>query len=214
MVSTAQLSFSCPQPPARRSAEPPVGAGAATGAGAPRAERSGAERSLAPAAPPPPAIARLVPLRRRGAGRCGQFLPGPGARGRRRPETFPGAAAGCAGAGRRKGLPGRAERGAGAAPGAAGGSQPLSLFFHLFYGSWLPLLPPLRPRSPRPRGGGRRGEPGAPLRRVLPGSAAAPAGRAGLGRRAGGGARRGLAGRGCGGEVYGGFEMILRLYLL
>lgn len=89
MVSTAQLSFSCPQPPARRSAEPPVGAGAATGAGAPRAERSGAERSLAPAAPPPPPSRVSSPSAAAGPGAAGSFSrdPVPGAAAA--PKLFP-----------------------------------------------------------------------------------------------------------------------------
>lgn len=153
-----------------------------------RAERSGA--LSAPAAPP-----RLRRSRGRGAGAAGSAIsPDAG------PPPLPP---------HRNFCWGRAERGAGAAPGAvrcgaAGGSPPLSLcFFHLFYGSCSRARRRSRPRSPRPR----RGEPGALLPPpVLPGSAA-PAGR-------GSGARNGLAVRGCGGEVYGGFEMILRLYLL
>lgn len=155
-----------PPAPHCRSAEPPLGASA----GAP-----GAERSL----PRPPRRASR-PLRRpRGRALRGSFpatrLPGAAAAS----ETFPGAEAGARVRGGRTGRPGRARGRHQVLPGAP---QPLSLFFHLFYGSWLPLLPPLRPRSPRPRRGGRRGEPGAPLRRVLPGSATGRAGAAG-GRR-------------------------------
>lgn len=158
-------------PVAPRPPESPVGAAA----GAPRAERCGAERSR-----PRPPLRAARSLRRRGAGRCGQLLrdPVPGAAAA--PKLFPGP---------------RRVRGCGAAQGAPGpsgargrhqvlpGARSLFHFsFTCFTEVGLPLLPPLRPRSPRSRRGGRRGERGLRSARSFPAARPPRAGAAG-GRR-------------------------------
>lgn len=174
MVSTAQLSFSCPQPPARLSAEPPVGR---------------------PPVPVPPrravrSGALSAPRRFRRSSAAGPAL-----------RTAQSLGRGAAAAPKLL-LAGARCRAAGRAVRCGGGACRL---FHFASFTCFTEVAPAAASAPLSRP--RRGEPGALLPPpVLPGSAA-PAGR-------GSGARSGLAVRGCGGEVYGGFEMILPLCLL
>lgn len=191
MVSTAQLSFSCPWPLARRS---------------PRSVRlpvppalSGVERSApGPGRPSAP----LGPSAAAGPGAAGSFS-GTRCRGPPLRRNFSRGRGGCAGAGRRKGLPGRAGRGGGTrcCRGLAASFTFLSLVLRKFGFLSCRRSGPALP-GPAEAGGEVSGgsAPPGPSRQRGP---------RGPGRRAGGG-----AGRGCGGEVYGGFEMILRLYLL
>lgn len=193
MVSTAQLSFSCPQPPARLGGAP---ARCGRWCRCPRAGRCGAERC------PPGRCSAAVALRGRGAGAAGSAASGNA--GPPPHRNF------CWRVGARCRAAGRAERGAGAAPGAArcgAVRRGACRLLHFASFTCFTEVAPAPAAAPAPLSRPRRGEPGTPLPpSVLPGSAA-PAGR-------GSGARSGLAVRGCGGEVYGGFEMILPLYLL